>query len=659
MPKISLRAILANASSLRLTLSDHSGSFRNSSDLTTPALTSIPRAISGDFTLSPLFSEGAVLQRDYPIVVWGEAAPGETVSVSLGERAAQTYAGSDGRWKATLDALGAGGPYVLSARTTSGKTLTRGNILLGDVWLCSGQSNMEMSFNWDVKDKDAEVAAANYPNIRLLQMPHRLAWSPQTSFDARWQECRPDTVRSFSAAAYIFGRELQQQTGVSIGLVQATWSGSIAQPWVSAAGLQTLGEYGVALAQNPETAFLDKLNRWWRDKDAGTRADWSGLSFDDSSWNTAALPGNWSVAGVTEPVGVIWLRLRVNVPANMAGRDLKWRAGEINGDDTAFWNSKLVGQNVGSSARTYLVPGALVEAGSNVLALRISGAESSGISGSMELERADGVGAPIAINGLWKYRVSLTPNKAATQPRAGAFATPRDSNLAATYNGLIAPLQPLSLKGVLWYQGESNAFQFARYMPLLNALISDWRAGFENPNLPFCIAQIASYGAPDDAPTDSDWVNLQWVQNRVAFKVPNCGLVVLNDVGDPDEIHAPNKQDVGKRLALLALRDLYGKSIEASGPTLQRFTIEDNELRLTFANAQGGLRLEGDANHVFALSNGGRFEWATPRIEGDEIVLSAPGLSNPKAARFAWSGTPRATLYNGANLPASLFATDK
>ena len=662
-----LRALVLSASLFCLTLagcgggSSGSGGSRAASGPAAPDLPAIPRAIGDDFTLSPIFSEGAVLQRDRPLTVWGTAAPGETVSVTLGARSARADANNDGRWQATLGALGAGGPYVLSAKTAGGTTLTRGDILLGDVWLCSGQSNMEMSFEWNVKNKAAEVASANYPKIRLLQLPHLASWSPQSSFNAKWQVCRPDTVRSFSAAAYFFGRELHRQSGVPIGLVEAAWSSTPAQSWVSAAGLQNLGEFRVALAQNPENAFLDRLNRWWRDNDAGTRAGWSRLDFDDSAWKTAALPNNWDAAGVTESVGVAWLRLRVNVPANWAGRDLKWRAGTIGGDDTAFYNGAYVGQNVGSGARTYLVPGALVKAGPNVLALRISGNASvnGGIGGEMKLESADGVGAPIVLSGIWKYRVSLTPDQAAAKPRAGAFGAPESVRPTAAYNGLIAPLQPMSLKGVIWYQGEANAPRPDGYENLLKALISDWRAGFGHPNLPFYIAQLASYGAPDQSPSDGGWANLQWAQNRVAASVPGSGLAVLNDIGEAGEIHPSNKQDVGGRLALLALRDLYGKNVAASGPVLQRFAVQNNELRLTFANAEGGLRLQGDADHVFALSNGGRYAWATPRIENNEIVLSAPGLSAPKSARFAWSGTPRAALYNGAGLPASLFATDK
>ena len=631
-----------------------------------PELPAIPRVASDEFQLSPLFADGAVLQRDHPLKVWGQAAPGEAVTVSLGGRSARARAQNDGRWFADLGSFGAGGPFALSAKIEGGQTLTRGNILVGDVWLCSGQSNMELSFESNIKDRAAELSAADYPKIRLLKLPRQAFWSPQREFEAQWQPCRPDTVRPFSAAAYFFGREVHRQTGVAVGLIEAAWASTPAQSWVSADGLQSLGEFRSPVAQNPEIQFLTRLNRWWRETDAGTRANWGRPALDDGAWKAATLPGSWSAAGVTEPVGVIWLRLTVNIPAELDGRDLRWQTGAIGGGATAFWNGAYVGQSVErGKARSYLVPGALVKAGPNVLALRIADGASGGISGEMSVRAAEvnGGGAPLALSGSWKYRVSLAPETLASMPQLSALSVPTSNQVSVDYNGLIAPLQPLGLKGVIWYQGEANvpnAPDASGYERLLTALISDWRNGFENPTLPFYIAQLASYGAPDDDPSDAGWPNLQWAQNRVAARVPNTGLAVLNDVGETDQLHPANKQEVGRRLALLALRNDYGQSVTDSGPVLQSFAVQNDELRLSFSGAEGGLRLQGDADHVFALSDGkSRYAWATPRIEGSEIVLSAPGLSNPRAARFAWSGTPRAALYNGAGLPASLFATDK
>ena len=626
-----------------------------------PALPMIPRAISGEFALSSLFTDHAVLQRDRPLKIWGQAAPGEAIEVNLGGQSASAVTDNNGRWLATLGALGAGGPYTLTAKTAGGQTLSRGDILLGDVWLCSGQSNMEMSFEWNVKNKFAEVAAANYPNIRLLKVPTRASWSPQNGFDADWQACRPDSVRPFSAAAYFFGREIHQQTGVAIGLIEAAWSSTPADSWVSASGLQSVGEFGNVASQNPESRFLAQLNNWWRINDAGTRENWSSRNYDDSVWKTAVLPNKWDAAGITEPVGVVWLRLQVNIPASLAGRDLKWNAGTIGGADTAFWNGAFVGQNVERDrARVYLVPGALVPAGPNVLTLRVADNGSGGLTGAMNLQSASGGETPIALGGVWKYRVSLAPDGAAQMPQLGAVAAPASNISTIAYNGQIAPLQPLGLKGVIWYQGEANVARANGYERILTALIGDWRGGFENPNLPFYIAQLAGYGAPDQNPSDDGRANLQWAQNLVATRVANTGLAVLNDIGEETQLHPTNKQDVGKRLALLALRDVYGKNVEASGPTLQSFVAGNNELRLTFAHAEGGLKLVGDSSHVFAVAGAnGPFVWATPTIQNNEIVLSAPGINNPTKARFAWSGTPRAALLNGANLPASLFATDK
>ena len=341
---------------------------------------------------------------------------------------------------------------------------------------------------------------------------------------------------------------------------------------LSARGLENLGEFRTPLAQNPEANFLDTLNRWWRDNDAGTRADYSRPTYDDSAWKTATLPNSWSAAAIAEPVGVIWLRLTVNVPTTLAGRDLKWRAGEISGADTAFWNGSYLGQNIErGKARTYGVPGALVKAGPNVLALRVADNGSGGLNGAMSLGNADDAGAPIVLSGVWKYRVTLAPDRAASMPQLGALGAPASNQATIAYNGMIAPLQPLGLKGVLWYQGEANVPGANSYDRLLSALINDWRAGFENPALPFYIAQLASYGAPDENPTDANWPNLQWAQNRVSMRVPQTGLAVLNDVGDVGEVHASNKQAVGKRLALLALRNDYGQSVAASGPHFAKF----------------------------------------------------------------------------------------
>ena len=633
----------------------------NYSGSAAPELPAIARAVSDEFALSPLFADHAVLQRDQPLRVWGRAAPGERVTVELAGRSALATAANDGRWMANLGSFGASGPLTLTAKAASGPMVARSDILLGDVWLCSGQSNMEMSFEWNVRNKGAEVAAANYPSIRLLTLPHAPSWSPQSSFSAAWQPCQSATVRPFSAAAYFFGREIHQQTGVAVGLIDAAWSATPAQSWISARGLANLGEFRGPLAQNPEAAFLTTLNRWWRDNDEGTRANWSRISYDDSAWKTAQLPGSWSAAGVTEAVGVIWLRLQVNVPANLAGRDLVWRAGAIGGTDTAFWNGNFVGQSIErDKARSYVVPGNLVKAGPNVVALRVADNGGGGVNGEMSLRAADGNDASIALSGVWKYRVSLAPSRAASLPQAGGFNAPASNLPTIAYNGQIAPLQPLGLKGAIWYQGEANVANASSYDRLLSALIDDWREGFGQPMMPFYIAQLASYGAPDENPTDAGWPNLQWAQNRVATRVPNTGLAVLNDIGEIAQIHPANKQDVGKRLALLALRDLYGQNVAASGPRLQRYAVQGREIRLTFANATGGLRLEGDADHVFAMSDAkGNYSWATPRIENNEIVLSAPNISSPRAARFAWSGTPRAALYNGAGLPAGLFATDK
>ena len=623
-----------------------------------PPLTELARA-EPSFALSPLFSQGAVLQRDRPLKIWGTATPGETIAVTLAGRSAQTRADGEGRWTANLGSFGAGGPHTLTVTAQSGRVETRGDILMGDVWLCSGQSNMEMSLNWNVNNKRAEISAANYPKIRLLNLPHNGSWSPQAGFDARWQACSPASVAPFSAAGYFFGRELHQKLGVPIGLINASWASTPIEAWMSVEALGREGEFRGPLRENPNADLLARLNSWWLQNDEGTKSNWSRAEFDDSSWKTLNLPGGW--APLRESVGVVWLRRVVQVPASAAGRDLKLNLGAIETSDTAFWNGAIVGQGAGrDNARVYLVPGARVKAGANVLAVRVYDARGNGgVLGALNAQSADGQGPVIDLSGVWRARVSLASNKVAPLPSATLTGAVPGARVTAAFNGLIAPLQPFGLKGVIWYQGESNIARGAQYERLLPALIGDWRAGFENANLPFYIAQLASFGAPDDKPSDTDWPNLQWAQKRVSENTSGVAMAVLNDIGNQNDIHPGNKQEVGARLARLALSQTYGQNVISNGPRLRSWRREGNAIRLTFDRAYGGLRLEGDADHVFAVAGNGPFYWANARIEANEIIVSAPEVSAPSAARFAWSSTPRAALYNGASLPASLFATDK
>ena len=611
--------------------------------------------------LHPLFSENAVLQRDRPLTIWGWARSNADVTVKFDGGTRTLKSADDGYWSVPIRPRAAGGPYALEV-SSGGQTETRRNLMFGDVWLCSGQSNMEMSFAWGINNGDAEKAAANYPNIRLLSVPQTIRSQPTDTFEANWQVCSPQAVGDFSAVGYFFGRKLNRELNVPIGLIDSSWGGTPAESWVSEPALTTMGDFNATLAAVRERAdHPEKLEAqraaWWN-SDVGTRSGWKNPDFGDATWKTMAVPAAWEDRGYPNFDGVMWFRHQITIPADWAGRDLKLSLGQIDDDDTTYWNGDVIGDTRGyGNTREYAVPGAQVKAGASTLAIRVLDTGGGGglRAQTMTLALADG-SQQITLDGDWKYHLGASLAESSPLP------TKTDQNTAtALYNGMIAPLLPEQIKGVIWYQGESNASRAKQYRTLLPTLITDWRARFgalSGAPMPFYIVQLANYMAPGDEPGDDDWAYLREAQSLAAKTVPDTGIAVITDIGDAGDIHPKNKQDVGLRLALQALKNTYGEQIQADGPTLRNAKIRGGEIALTFDNADG-LNLKGDQNRVFAIAGADKkFAWATPQITGNSVILIAPNVPNPVYARFGWSNNPRASLYNSAGLPASPFRTD-
>ena len=606
--------------------------------------------------LHPLFSDNAVLQRDRAIQIWGWAAPNSTVNFKFDDEQQTAVAAADGRWAANLKARAAGGPHALEV-SVAGTTIKRENIFFGDVWLCSGQSNMEWPVN-AAKDAATEKADADHPQIRLLTIPHVFSETPNSTFDKEsWQVCSPQTVGQFSAVAYFFGRKLGDELKVPIGLIDSSWGGTLVEAWTSAPALGTMEDFKVALAnvgKDDGATAQQKLADWW-DNDPGTKAHYERPDTDDSDWKTATLPGLWEQNGFANFDGVMWVRKTVDVPAEWANRALTLDLGTIRNSDHTFWNGARIGITIGNKKPSvYNVSAAQVKAGRNVIAVRVLNTVGDGGFAGPKLSLQNG-GETVALDGEWKVKQGLALKD--FPPRA-TEQTLNQHTPTALYNGMIAPLLPAQVKGVIWYQGEGNAKRAAQYRTLLPTLIKDWRARFGEP-LPFHIVQLAGYLAPDARPTDGDWAYLREAQLLTSQTVPDTGLAVAVDIGEEKSIHPVNKQDVGLRLALVALEKTYGQKIESSGPTLKSFAVVGNAIQLRFDHAQG-LNLKGEANRVFSVGNGdGQFFWAIPKIEGDTITIANAALPAPTQARFAWSNNPRAALYNEAGLPASPFRTDK
>ena len=623
--------------------------------------------------LHALFSDDAVLQRDRAIPVWGWTTPGQIVTVKLDDKTTTARADASGRWTAQIGPYPAGGPHTLNVSDANpADSVTRHNILFGDVWLCSGQSNMEFGIG-NLTNAAAEIAAANYPNIRLFTVPKNVQAAPIKNVDSQWLQCNPTNIKQgawngFSAVAYFFGRDLNRDLNVPIGLIHSSWGGTVAQAWTSASSLGTMPDFQQQItdfktANAPSAAPLDtRINQWLAKINPQIPLDWATPQANDANWKTENLPEDWEKSGVaalTNFDGVVLYRREVDVPAEWAGQDLTLELGNIDDNDTTYWNGARVGSTPQwDIKRNYQIPGAQVKAGRNVIAVRMT--DTGGVGGfvgaasDMKLSRAGA--APMALSGAWKYFVAAPLAKAGAMP--GDLNRNNPNQVDVLYNGMIAPLEPFALKGAIWYQGESNEGDPAQYARLLPTMIRDWRGKFGEP-LPFYIVQLAGFKAPDDAPSNDAWPRLRAAQMLTAQTVPNTGIAITTDIGDEKDIHPKDKQDVGKRLALVALAKTYGKNVEFSGPTVKSVKAKGDALTINFAHAEGGLSLKGDdANRVFAVAGADRnWFWATPRIEGQSVILTSPMVKKPKYARYAWSNLPRATLYNGAQLPAPPFQT--
>jgi sialate O-acetylesterase len=537
--------------------------------------------------LHEVFRDHAVLQRDKSIAVWGQAVGDEVVTLSLQPSltapaiaTVRAQADPTGRWNAILPPLAAGGPFVLTAQGSSGTRQSAHDVLIGDVFLCSGQSNMEMSV-LRAANSDTEIKNSANDTIRLLSIDHDISPTPLETFrkPVAWKRAAPETVPDWSAVCFFFARELQADTHVPIGLVQSAWSGANIRPWMSAPALQALGfESGVSLlnlyAREPATAqseFAGQWEQWWRSKTGDRRGaePWSvRLPTTPADWRTAP-PGlgdwrNWGRPELASFTGGVWYRTRIALNAAQAKSAVTLSLGAINQVDETWINGHALGNTFGyETERTYAVPPGVLHAGDNVLVVNVvttygaGGLLGDGAKRALHLAG----GQSIPLDGAWQYRI--VPAAVGSPPR-----TPWESvgGLSTIYNAMVAPLGPYGLRGVLWYQGESNTGEAQTYRSLLEALMADWRHQF-GADLPFLIVQLPNYGPPVITPAESGWAQVREAERLAVANDPHAGLAVAIDIGDPHNLHPTNKQDVGKRLARAARHVIFGDSIPPSGPT--------------------------------------------------------------------------------------------
>lgn len=619
--------------------------------------------------LHGMFQDHAVLQRDQPLRIWGRTQPGETVSISIAGKRARGRADGAGRWEVRLPALQAGGPHTLSARSSGGATQTVSDVLIGDVWLCAGQSNMELQV-WRALDARAEIAGADNPTIRLLTVPQSGSVVPQENFSApaRWKTTTPDNLRDFSATCFYFARELQKTVDVPMGLISAAWGGAAIQAWMSGDALSATGRYAAELevlklyADDPMAAverWSGIWSKWWHGR--------SGVAANDEPWNPAYQPGaewreaphdlgpweRWGMPELSEFNGMVWYRTTVKLTAQQAAQGAVLALGPVDEMDMTWINGRAVGSTYGWSGREYRLPDRLLREGDNVIAINVLDTyRDGGLSGpaSVHALRFDD-GTHVPLDGIWKYRVMQGPDWPPNAPWQAA------TGLSTLYNGMIAPLGQYGLRGFLWYQGESNTTEAERYRDLLRGLHGGWRARF-GADLPMLIVQLAGYGPPPKQPTESDWAELRESQRQVASEDPRRGLAVAIDIGDRYDLHPPNKQELGRRLARAARHVVYGEKLPPSGPVPQSAKREGEAIVVDFGDVSDGLVAYGaDGPIGFELCGepAGSCRYADAEIRGNQVMLRAANAAAATRIRYGWADSPVVTLFDGAGLPAGPF----
>ena len=614
----------------------------------TPAPTAKPLPF-----VSPLFGDDMVLQRGKPATLWGWSEPGDRVQVEIGETKSSAVADPDRRWQVALQPPPAGGPYTV--KISGRQTVELHNVMVGDVWLCGGQSNMGLPLRFTLNGAD-EAKTANYPDIRFFTVGGHPAYRPADVVEGKWTVVSPQTADWVSAVAYYFARRVRQDVHVPIGLVLDDVGGTPAEAWTSAEALRPLKDFDVPLAElsrltaagAPE--YGNFVMHWYDDHDIGFKNKWASPDLDDANWKTVEIPGGFSELGVPDTPAVAWFRKEITLPDPLPTGRAMLHLGIIERMDTAYVN----GQEVGGSSwvenpRAYFIRDGVLKPGRNTIALRILKIRPDGglMSKPGDLKLVLNENSSIPLAGQWKGKLSVDARPPVQLPIAYENWPVMPTVL---YEGMLKPIAPLSIAGALWYQGEQNSPRGYQYRKLLPAMIVDWRKLFAQGDFPFYIVSLPAFKERNTTPVDGDeWTETRESQALTAASVPNSCLAVTIDTGDPDNIHAKVKQPVGERLALCALGNYYGERLVYAGPTLKSVDRIQGVIRLHFSHADGGLVVKGEKLEEFAVAGDDRkWAWADARIEGDTVVVSSASVPDPKEARYAWQSNPAATLFNGA-----------
>jgi sialate O-acetylesterase len=619
--------------------------------------------------LPRIFSSNMVLQQGMEIPVWGWADNGERITVEFNKKIARTVADGNGKWKVKLSAQEYGGPYTM---TVKGKNIvTFYNILIGDVWVCSGQSNMEWRVDQSNNAKE-EVAAANYPEIRLFTVPKTVAQFPEDDISSgEWVECSPETIAGFSAVGYFFGRELHNSLNIPIGLLHTSWGGTVAETWTSAETIKDDPDFREMLVElqqmNLEKYKEQKLEEVKKilggelpTEDKGMEEGkpvWSALDFNDSSWKTIKTPTYWEAQGYMDIDGIGWYRKEIQLSEDQTKSNLTLHLGKIDDSDITFINGIEIGktENKYDEERVYTINKKYIQPGKNMIVVRVDDTGGNGgIWGDPDNQFIAIGNEKMDISGDWKFKIS--------KASVSALNIGPNSYPTLLFNGMINPLLPFGIKGVIWYQGESNASRAKQYQRVFPNLINDWRNHWNQGDFPFLFVSLANYMQPVETPSESEWAELREAQTKT-LSLPNTGMAVTIDIGEAGNIHPKNKQDVGKRLALNALQIAYNKEVVNSGPMFEAADFKDGKAFITFSETGSGLEVKDKYGYLKGFTIAGsdrKFHWAKAElVDSTTVVVYSEKVDSPAAVRYGWANNPDdVNLYNKEGLPANPFRTD-
>jgi sialate O-acetylesterase len=648
--------------------------------------------------LPAIFGNNMVMQQKAECPIWGKASAGENVEITStwGEKTT-AKAKTDGKWMARLKTPEAGGPYEVKIKGKDSEVKFK-NVLVGEVWVCSGQSNMEMPLaGWPpsdtIKNSAEEIKNASYPEIRLFTVAKGVSAEPREDCKGSWAECNPETVKNFSATAYFFGRKIHKKLGIPVGLINSSWSGTPAESWTATKCLAKVDGFSDFVANIDKLSSQeDEYVNWLgshpviepnnEDERGGKGVSFKDTicplpDFDDSQWRKMTLPILWESVELGVFDGVVWFRKEINIPKVWLGKDLMLELGPIDDIDIAFFNGERIGGYEGMGfwtvERKYKIPSKLVKKGANVIAVRVvdlqGGGGIYGEEAQMKIYPADGEKAkPLKLSGVWKY-LPVAQYREGNFYVFGAeendFYTTRPDfkgitayTPTALYNAMIAPIVPYGIKGAIWYQGESNVGRHEQYKQLFPAMIKSWRTAWGLGKFPFYFVQIAPYIY--DGEDDPASAKLREVQMETMLSVPNTGMAVILDIGDVNNIHPPDKQNVGKRLSLWALARDYGKEdIIYSGPIFKEMVKKGSRITLYFDHTGSRLVAKGDTLTGFQVAGEDKvFVDAEAYINGNTVVVYSKEAYDPIAVRYAFKNGSEASLFNREGLPASSFRTD-